>query len=177
MRADVERPSVDHPRRRRGSAAAGWVSGVRAPRVRHADVEVTRFSTTPGHTGTRRLKSPTDKNQGALQPANAPAGVCSCCLKQQAITGQTPGKAGVDATTAPAATGSGHPPKPTHCDSVATGAHTAGPVAGAAPSPVDSTGDWTPDPYEPTRADDGHGATRDLPLGATVRYFGDYEIQ
>ncbi len=48
----------------------------------------------------------------------------------------------------------------------------------AAPSPrTDATGDWTTDPGDPTRTADGNPAPRDLSRGATVRYFGDYEIQ
>ena len=34
-----------------------------------------------------------------------------------------------------------------------------------------------PTPIVPTRTSDGHEAAPDLPRGATVRYFGDYEIQ
>ena len=34
-----------------------------------------------------------------------------------------------------------------------------------------------PDADSPTQAADGYGATPDLPRGATVRYFGDYELQ
>src|SRR5262249_4279933 len=43
--------------------------------------------------------------------------------------------------------------------------------------PNDATSDWTPDPNEPTGTADGSRATRDLPPGATVQYFGDYELQ
>jgi len=93
------------------------------------------------------------------------------------MTGETPGPADVDATTAPAATDPGHPPEPMPGDSEATGAHIPGPLAGTAPVPADATGDWTPDPNEPTRTAHGKAATRDLPHGATVRHFGDYELQ
>jgi len=95
----------------------------------------------------------------------------------QAITGDTPVRADVDATTAPAAAGSGHAPEPTPGDAEATGAHIAGPVASTAPVPHDATADWTPDPNLSTRTADGHGSTPELSRGTTVRYFGDYEIQ
>jgi eukaryotic-like serine/threonine-protein kinase len=97
----------------------------------------------------------------------------------QPMTGEPPGptEVDVDATTAPAVTGSDHSPEPTPVDPQATGAHIPGPVADAASSPGDATAAWTPDPNAPTRTADGRGATHDLPRGATVRYFGDYAIQ
>ena len=80
--------------------------------------------------------------------------------------------------TAPAAAGSGHSPEPTGCDSEATGRATERPVAGAASSRTDATGNRTTDPGDPTPArPTATGPTADLPRGATVRYFGDYEIQ
>ncbi len=114
---------------------------------------------------------------GALRPANAPEGLCPRCLMRQPMTGDTPGPGDVDAATAPAPTGSGHAPEPTPGDPEATGAHVAGPVASTAPLPHDGTDDGAPDPNLPTRAADSHGPTPDLPPGATVRYFGDYEIE
>ncbi|HEX3451154.1 MAG TPA: hypothetical protein VHS97_23065 [Isosphaeraceae bacterium] len=42
---------------------------------------------------------------------------------------------------------------------------------------ADATGGWTTDPNDSARTADGNGASRDLTRGATVRYFGDYEIQ
>ena len=117
---------------------------------------------------------------GDLQPANAPEGLCPRCLMRQAMTGgTTPGPTDVnaDATTAPAATGSGHSPEPTPADAEATAAHVAGPDTTVAATPHEATGDWAPDPNRPTRTADGHVSTPDLPPGATVRYFGDYEIQ
>src|SRR5262249_59941009 len=50
-------------------------------------------------------------------------------------------------------------------------------VRAPASSPGGAPSAWRPAPDAPTRTADGHGATRDLPRGATVRYFGDYEIQ
>jgi hypothetical protein len=91
------------------------------------------------------------------------------------MTAETPSPADVDATTAPAATDPGHPPEPTPADSEATGAHIPGSLAGTAAVPADATGDWTPDPNEPTRTAHGNGAASDLSHGTTVRYFGDYE--
>ncbi len=40
-----------------------------SPRVRNADLEVTWFRITPGHTGTRHLRYPTDKSQEPLVTA------------------------------------------------------------------------------------------------------------
>jgi WD40 repeat protein/tRNA A-37 threonylcarbamoyl transferase component Bud32 len=116
-------------------------------------------------------------NCGAERPANAPEGLCPLCLARLEMTGETPGPADVDATTAPAVTDPGHPPEPMPGDSEATRAHIPGPLASTAPVPADATGDWTPDPNEPTRTAHGNAATRDLPYGATVRYFGNYELQ
>jgi tetratricopeptide (TPR) repeat protein/predicted Ser/Thr protein kinase len=73
--------------------------------------------------------------------------------------------------------GSGQSTEPTAGDPEATGAHIAGPVASTAPLRHDATGNWTPDPNLPTRTSDGHEAAPGLPRGATVRYFGDYEIE
>ena len=88
------------------------------------------------------------------------------------MTGATPGPADADAdaTTAPAATGSGHSPKPTQPDFAATGAYIHGPVADAASSLADA-------PDDPTLTASSDGASRNLPAGTTVRYFGDYEMQ
>ncbi len=47
---------------------------------------------------------------GALQPATAPEGLCPRCLMRPPMTGDTPGPADADATTAPATTGPGHSP-------------------------------------------------------------------
>ena len=98
----------------------------------------------------------TDARVAALeQPANAPEGLCPRCLMRQPMTGDTPGPADADATTAPAATGPGHSPEPTPGDPEATGRDIAGTVANTAPVPHDATGDWTPDPDEPTGTADG----------------------
>ena len=43
--------------------------------------------------------------------------------------------------------------------------------------PADATDDWTPTFSDLARVADGNGTPRDLPPGATIRYFGDYEIQ
>jgi hypothetical protein len=96
---------------------------------------------------------------------------------RRSTAGDRPGPADVDATTALAASGSGQSTEPTPGDPEATEAHIAGAVATTAPLPHDATSDWTPDPNLPTRTSDGHQATPDLRHGATVRYFGDYEIQ
>ncbi|MGO9924553.1 MAG: protein kinase domain-containing protein [Isosphaeraceae bacterium] len=123
----------------------------------------------------------TDANRcpscGAERPANAPEGVCPRCMMSQAMPSDTPGPADVDATTVPAARCSGHSPETQPDDPEATGAYTPEPFAKAASARIDATGDWTTDPGDPPRAADDHGPTRDLPRGATVRYFGDYEIQ
>ena len=114
---------------------------------------------------------------GALRPANAPEGPCPLCLTRQEMTGETPGPADVDATTAPAATDPGDPPEPMPGSSEATTEHIPGPRAGTVPVPADANGDWTPDPNEPTRTAYGNGAASDLSHGATIRHFGDYELQ
>ncbi len=114
---------------------------------------------------------------GALQPATAPEGLCPRCLMRPPMTGDTPGPADADATTVPATTGPGHSLEPTPGDPDATEAHLSETVAQTAPVPSDATSDWTPDPNEPTGTAGGSGAARDLVPGATVRYFGDYELQ
>jgi serine/threonine protein kinase len=112
---------------------------------------------------------------GVLKPANAPAGLCPRCLMPETMTGDTPGLA--DATTAHATRGSSHSPELTTTEVEATAAYIAGPVASAAPSTHDATGNWAPGPNEPTRTADGGRATPDRTPGVTVRYFGDYELQ
>jgi tetratricopeptide (TPR) repeat protein/predicted Ser/Thr protein kinase len=93
------------------------------------------------------------------------------------VTGDAPGPAGVDATTSPGAAGPGASPGLAPADTEAAGAHIARNVESTAPVPRDATGDWTPDPNQPTQTAGGHGSARHLPRGATVRYFGDYEIE
>ncbi len=115
-------------------------------------------------------------NCGAERPARAPEGYCPRCLVSQAMNSDTPGQVDVDATTAPAATSSAHEPEPSPGDSEATGAYILGPTAGAASSRTGATLDWTVDLGEPVRTADGNGAEPDLSRGATVRYFGDYEL-
>ncbi len=119
----------------------------------------------------------TDKNRcpncGAEQPPNGPEGLCPRCLMRQATTGDASVMGDADAPLRPAATGSGHLTEHTVADFAATLDQTACPVEGA----VNGTGDWTLDPISPTRTADGPGATRDLPRGSMVRYFGDYEVQ
>jgi predicted Ser/Thr protein kinase len=89
------------------------------------------------------------------------------------MTGDAPGPADVEATTDSAATRSGQSSEPTAADVEATRDQNPGPVEGAA----NTTGDRTTDPAALTVTADGQGATGDLPVGAVVRYFGDYEIQ
>jgi tRNA A-37 threonylcarbamoyl transferase component Bud32 len=74
-------------------------------------------------------------------------------------------------------TGAGQSTESTQGEPEAAGAHAVGTVASSAPVPHNATQDWTPDPNLPTRTSDGHEAMPDLMHGATVRYFGDYEIQ
>ena len=141
---------------------------------------------------------------GAERPANAPEGYCPRCLLSQTRNSDTPGQVDVAATTALAATSPGHPPVLSPGDSEATEAYVSGPVAadspighrqtprpgrlrgrpryipgppaGAASSRTDATGDRTTDACDADRTPDGNGAANDLSRGATVRYFGDYEI-
>ena len=103
---------------------------------------------------------------GARLPADATEGYCPRCLLSQARAGDTA------APTEDATAGDSVPTDPE-----ATGAHVPGHVASAASSRTDATGDWTTAPDDPNQTTDGNRAASDLPRGATVRYFGDYEIQ
>ena len=103
---------------------------------------------------------------GAERPANAPEGLCPSCLMQQCTGGATSVSAGLSGTT-----DSGHAPDFMMADIEATlGADRR---ACRPPTPP-ATGLPIPRRPRPPTAD---GATRDLPRGATVRYFGDYEVQ
>ena len=54
----------------------------------HVDLEVTRFSITPGHTGTRHLRYPTDKKtKGPLCPF---AQQCAFCVQGRTGFEETP---------------------------------------------------------------------------------------
>ena len=112
---------------------------------------------------------------GAEYPGNTPVGLCPRCLMQQAMTTDTPDHDDVDSTTVPFATASGQSPEPTTADTEAT-KHFAGSVANAALTPTDASVGRAIDPNEETRTADGNATPRDLPRGATVRYFGDYEL-
>ena len=114
---------------------------------------------------------------GADQSANATTGLCPRCLIGDANTVDTTGAASVHATTAPVASDSNHLPEPRPADLDATVAHNAVPIAGADVTLTDFTEDWTTAPDEVPRTADGRASTPDLTRGATVRYFGDYEIQ
>ncbi len=90
------------------------------------------------------------------------------------MTGASPAPTGVNAATDPVATGSAHSVETTPDNSELTGAYTAGPVTDEASPRTGGIGNCTTDPIETAN---GNPATRDLPRGTTVRYFGDYEIQ
>ena len=111
---------------------------------------------------------------GEEQPANAPEGPCPRCLALQTMTARTTRPDDIDATTPPAATGSDHSPETAPTDSDAIAAHAAKPATDTASCRTLATGNCTPDSTA-TVADSL--ATQDLPRSATVRYFGDYEIQ
>src|SRR5262245_7651664 len=85
---------------------------------------------------------------GAECPADAPEGLCPRCLMENALGGDTPTPPADDDVT------------------------DAGPSATAG-----ATGEWTGHPEEATPAEVGAAAAPGLPRGATVRYFGDYEIR
>jgi eukaryotic-like serine/threonine-protein kinase len=106
-------------------------------------------------------------------PGNAPGGPCPPCVARQALTAHTPGRAGVGATTSPAANFSGRSPETGPNDSDPTRAHTAKPVTDAASPRTDSAGNWASDR---TENHDGNPAPRDLLRDVTIRHFGDYEI-
>ena len=73
---------------------------------------------------------------GDERPANTPEGLCLRCLMRQPMTEDMTGPPDVDATTAPADTGSGHSPQPTPADSEATGGTFPGlPLARPRPTP------------------------------------------
>jgi hypothetical protein len=101
---------------------------------------------------------------GAEQPADASEGVCPRCGMRQVTTQPQPPRAPATRPSQPGAT-------PTQ-----QGAQTERPVAGAASSRTEATGNRTRNPGDPASTTDGNGATADLPRGAAVRYFGDYEI-
>ena len=113
---------------------------------------------------------------GAERSANAPDGLCPSCLMRRPTASDLPGPADVAATTAIAATGSDLSTEPTPGDPEATWGNIAGAVAKTVPLPHDATSDWTSDPNVPTRTSNGHEATPHQLHGATVRYFGDYEL-
>ena len=114
---------------------------------------------------------------GADQPANATTGLCPRCLIGDANTVDSTGAASVHATTAPVASDLNHLPEPRPADFEATVAHNAAPIAGADVTLTDFTEDWTTAPDDVSRTADGRASTPELARGATVRYFGDYEIQ
>ena len=103
---------------------------------------------------------------GAKLPANAPEGDSPRRLSSMALAGNTP-DATVDAAaddTVPA-------------DPEVARPKTEGPATGAAKARAESTVDETNESSELTRTADGSWSSQVLPSGATVRYFGDYEIQ
>ena len=103
-------------------------------------------------------------NCGALQPANAAEGVCpSCGMRQAKTEAQQP--------RAPA-TGPNPEANPRRPD-----AHTEGRGPGAASTRAETAGNRTTASGGTTRTADDRGSAPDLARGATVRYFGDYEIQ
>jgi serine/threonine protein kinase len=114
---------------------------------------------------------------GEEQSVNAPEGPCPRCLMPQAMTGDPPGPADVDATSARAATATGHSPHMTDADSNTTRAYIPQPDAGATQHPENATGDWAPGPIGSEETTDGASAPRNSPRRTTVRYFGDYELQ
>jgi tRNA A-37 threonylcarbamoyl transferase component Bud32/tetratricopeptide (TPR) repeat protein len=111
-------------------------------------------------------------NCGAERPENAPEGLCPRCLMGQALADDQFVPAG-DATEGEPHSAVRFPPAAlAQGDPEATRMQTARTVVGAA----GATGDWTPDRIQQTQTADVNGAARDLPRGASVRYFGDYEV-
>ncbi len=105
-------------------------------------------------------------NCGAKLPANAPEGDDPRSLFSQALAANT--LAETDEATAD---------DTVPADPEATADAPFRPVACSASSRTDATGDRTPGPDDPTRTAGDHGAAPDLARRATVRDFGDYEIQ
>jgi tRNA A-37 threonylcarbamoyl transferase component Bud32 len=90
---------------------------------------------------------------GAERPENEPEGPCPHCLTSPVMTGVTSVMGDLDATD-------------------------PGPSPGTTPDDSEATGTYEARPFsDRTQTVNGDGATHDLTRGATVRYFGDYEIQ
>ena len=102
---------------------------------------------------------------GAEQPADASEGVCPRCGMRQVTTELQARRAPATRTSPPEAT------------SRRPDTHTEGPVAGAASDRTEAAGGRKTSSGDPARTGDGREATRDLPRGSAVRYFGDYEIE
>jgi tetratricopeptide (TPR) repeat protein len=115
-------------------------------------------------------------NCAAERDASDSRGFCTRCLITQVTTGGTPGADDVRETTAAGANGSGRYPGPTSADLEATGAFVPGHAVGSVLAPADATVVRTPDRDEANRTAGGIGIPRGLPVGTTVRCFGDYEL-
>ncbi len=111
---------------------------------------------------------------GVLQPVGTSEVICPRCLARHTVTVNTPDSGNVDAITSTSVSRSGHLPEPAPADSKMTGVQTGEPLTDAAASNTHGTGEWSSDRTENA---DGNPDPRDLPRGANVRYFGDYEIQ
>jgi tetratricopeptide (TPR) repeat protein len=108
---------------------------------------------------------------GALLSSNALPGFCALCLMRQALVDETSHLADIEATTDPGTSSVEGGPEPPQASSGATGADAPGPGADL------GTIDVTTAPTD-TRATALYpGASPGLARGATVRYFGDYELQ
>src|SRR5262249_11223879 len=92
-------------------------------------------------------------------------GVCPRCGMRQVPTEPQPRRAPATQPGPPGAT----PTRP--------GERTGGPTAGTAPARTEAPGNRTTGSGDPARTADDPGAAPGLARGATVRYFGDYEIQ
>jgi serine/threonine protein kinase len=108
-------------------------------------------------------------NCGAERPINAPEGHCPRCLTRNAPGEDTrlPIDEGPNVVQGTITAGALHEPAAKFSD--ATAAHT--------PEPSSPKTDSVTGPAGPTFSDGGRGAGTGLPSGATLRYFGDYEIK
>ena len=106
---------------------------------------------------------------GASRPEGGPAGPCPDCLTRGAGGVDPLARADFDQASDPTAAGHALTPESTGLDPEETG------EAG----PADWTTDFraTPPVDDRTVTDDGRGPADLSPVGTTVRYFGDYEIQ
>lgn len=103
-------------------------------------------------------------NCGAERPADAPERPCPVCLIQEDPREPSAVPATSDVVAGPHAAPEQQGPEATSAQP-------------SRPAPAGPTGEWSDVPSGPTQSSSHRGATASLPYGATVHYFGDYEIR